>query len=167
MPGRSVIIRSRSDGVRPSAELKKSVEKAIRAALKHEKVSFPTEISLSYVTDERIKELNSEYRGIDRPTDVLSFPEYQDRGEAERDGAENRVPLGDIVISLERAEAQSREYGHSLTREACFLAVHSVLHLLGYDHERSEEEEREMFEKQETILSEAGFARETPESQNK
>ena len=159
-----VTIQSSSDGVRPSAELRKNVEKAIRAALKYEGVAFPVEISLTFVTDGRIRELNAEYRGIDRPTDVLSFPAFSDREEAERSCFGGRVPLGDIVISLEWAEAQAAEYGHSLTREACFLAVHSVLHLLGYDHERSEEEERLMFEKQDIILDLAGFPREATEN---
>ena len=115
-------------------------------------------------TYDNLKELNKETRNKDAVTDVLSFPML----EADEDGTliiydedivDDCVLLGDIVISAERAVDQSEEYGHSLIREICFLAVHSALHLLGYDHERSESEEKLQFEKQEEILSSLGITR--------
>ena len=106
------------------------------------------------VDDEEIHEMNRSYRGIDRPTDVLSFPT--------RDGDALLGPpdgfLGDIVISMDRAVQQAEEYGHSLKRELSFLAVHGTLHLLGYDH-MEEEEKRIMFEKQDAILLYMGVSR--------
>jgi probable rRNA maturation factor len=124
------------------------------------------EVALTFVDDARIRELNRDYRGIDRPTDVLSFALRDDGGEPDivfdelEDGAADPVSgmLGDIVISLERAKAQSEEYGHSLEREIGFLFVHGFLHLLGYDH-RTAEEEAVMFAKQEEILRLAGLSR--------
>ncbi|OUM95970.1 MAG: rRNA maturation RNase YbeY [Thermobacillus sp. ZCTH02-B1] len=124
------------------------------------------EVALTFVDDERIRELNREYRGIDRPTDVLSFALNEDGGEPDivfgdlSDDEDDPISgmLGDIVISLERAKAQSEAYGHSLEREIGFLFVHGFLHLLGYDHQ-TEEEERIMFAKQEEILRRAGLTR--------
>ena len=122
------------------------------------------EVALTFVDEERIRELNREYRGIDRPTDVLSFALNEDGGEPDivfdelEDGDPVSGMLGDIVISLERAKAQSEEYGHSLEREIGFLFVHGFLHLLGYDHQ-TEEEEKIMFGKQEEILRRAGLTR--------
>jgi probable rRNA maturation factor len=124
------------------------------------------DVALTFVDDARIHELNREYRGIDRPTDVLSFAMTEDGGEPDivfgelEDGETDPVSgmLGDIVISLERAKAQSEEYGHSLEREIGFLFVHGFLHLLGYDHE-TPEDEAVMFAKQEEILRRAGLTR--------
>jgi len=121
------------------------------------------EVVLTFVDDDQIQELNRTYRNMDQPTDVLSFP-LMDEGEEEIDisfSDMDEMPqemLGDLVISLERAEAQSKEYGHSLEREVGFLFVHGFLHLLGYDH-NDEEEEREMFSRQEDILQRAGLVR--------
>ena len=111
-----------------------------------------------------IREQNAALRGIDKPTDVLSFPllDINEEGKLElfgEDFAEGAVLLGDILISTEKAMQQATEYGHSLLRELCFLTVHSMLHLLGYDHERSKEEEVLMFQKQEEILSFLGITR--------
>ncbi len=125
------------------------------------------EVALTFTDDERIHELNREYRGIDRPTDVLSFAMQEDTDEEleivyevedESEPAPVTELLGDIIISVERAKAQSEEYGHSLEREIGFLFVHGFLHLLGYDHE-SEEEEAVMTAKQEAILQQAGLTR--------
>jgi len=141
------------------------------------------EVALTFVDDEAIRELNREYRGLDKPTDVLSFAmteigdgeleilypgedesgEYGDGGaeagdREDDDDAEYVEPLGDIVISVPRALEQSREYGHSAEREIGFLFVHGFLHLIGYDHQ-SEEDERIMFAKQEEILQKAGLTR--------
>lgn len=116
------------------------------------------EVSLSFVDDETIRELNREYRGIDRPTDVLSFPLVEEDAELVPEEADGHLMWGDIIISVPAARRQSEEYGHSLEREIGFLFVHGFLHLLGYDHD-TEENEREMFDLQEDILQRAGLKR--------
>ncbi|HUC93185.1 MAG TPA: rRNA maturation RNase YbeY [Paenibacillus sp.] len=125
------------------------------------------EVALTFTDDEEIHRLNREYRGIDRPTDVLSFAMQEETEaepeitfEVEDESEEDPLSglLGDIVISVERAKAQSEDYGHSLEREVGFLFVHGFLHLLGYDHE-SEAEEAEMTAKQEAVLQTAGLTR--------
>ncbi|MGO4788102.1 rRNA maturation RNase YbeY [Paenibacillus sp. 2KB_20] len=125
------------------------------------------EVDLTFVDDEQIHELNREYRGIDRPTDVLSFAmneitndELEIIYEIEEGEDLESVPdvLGDIIISVPRAKLQSEEYGHSLERELAFLFVHGFLHLLGYDHQ-DEASEAEMMGKQEAVLAEVGLTR--------
>ena len=145
-------------------ELIEKIRLSLETALKSEEFTDDAEISLTFTDNESIRELNLESRGKDSATDVLSFPmlEQDDDGTLiiyDEDVVDGYVLLGDIVISAERAVAQAEEYGHSLLREMCFLAVHSVLHLLGYDHERSAEEEKIQFEKQEEILSSIGITR--------
>ncbi|MDP4096982.1 rRNA maturation RNase YbeY [Paenibacillus sp. P96] len=125
------------------------------------------EVALTFVTDKQIHELNKQYRGIDRPTDVLSFAMNEgledemeivyELGEEEA-GPDLPEVLGDIIISVETAKAQSEEYGHSLEREIGFLFVHGFLHLLGYDHQ-DEASEAEMMGKQEAVLTEVGLTR--------
>jgi probable rRNA maturation factor len=135
-------------------------------------------VTLTLTDDEGIRELNRQYRGLDKTTDVLSFSllegddpdiHYDDEYEASEEGAEDWKDeekggdpfadlLGDIVISVPRAEAQAEDYGHSLERELGFLFVHGFLHLLGYDH-GDEGQEKEMFTKQEEVLKEAGLTR--------
>ena len=117
-------------------------------ALRYEKFDRSAEVSVTVVDNEAIREMNREHRKIDRATDVLSFPMFDE----DFDDGEDAI-LGDIVLSLEKAVEQSEAYGHSLKREVAFLTVHSVLHLLGYDHEEGKAEESEMFEKQEAILA--------------
>lgn len=153
-----IYITNSQDKVEVTRALSGLVRRAVGQALKYEKVSFDAELSVTFVDNEGIKEMNSEYRNIDRDTDVLSFPLYE-AGEIEESDGEN-TPLGDIVISLEKAESQAKEYGHSIEREVAFLTVHSVLHLLGYDHELSEDDEKEMFLKQEEILKKMKLCRE-------
>lgn len=140
-----------------------TITKAIEATLAYEEFDYDTEINLMFTDNDGIREINCEQRNIDRATDVLSFPmlEQEDGGIViyDEDFINGRVLLGDIVISLERAEEQAKEYGHSFSREIGFLAVHSVLHLLGYDHELGEAEEKEMFSKQEEILKNIGLTR--------
>ncbi len=123
------------------------IRRAVNATLKYEEFSCPCEVSVTFTDDEKIRELNKNYRNTDRPTDVLSFPLFDE----EFDDGES-VALGDVVLNLERAEKQAGEYGHSFERECAFLVVHSVLHLLGYDHETGDEDEKEMFFKQEEIM---------------
>lgn len=142
-----------------TAALRNTVKKAIVAALDYQEIDFPVEISLTFVDNEKIHQLNKEYRGKDAPTDVLSFPMFEN-GEIEYDDeSDEPCAIGDIVISLEKAVMQAEEYGHSLEREAAFLAVHSVLHLLGFDHEVSEEDDIYMKESAEEILSSIGLKR--------
>ena len=137
------------------------VKKAINAALAYESFGSPAEISVTFTDDETIRRLNADYRGKDRATDVLSFPIFDEDEDflPTTDDIGAPVPLGDIVISVERAKAQAEEYGHSFERELAFLAVHSTLHLLGYDHERSEAEDADQRRRQEDILSSSGQRR--------
>jgi probable rRNA maturation factor len=125
------------------------------------------EVTLSIVDDEEIHQLNRDYRGIDRPTDVLSFAMHEETDEEldiiyEVESEDEDIPLdgmlGDIIISAERAKLQSEEYGHSLERELGFLFVHGFLHLIGYDHQ-DEAAEAIMTEKQESVLRQAGLNR--------
>lgn len=115
------------------------------------------EVSVTYTDNERIREINRVHRANDRETDVLSFPMLDDDGFPLNPDTDCCM-LGDIVISLEKAAAQAKEYGHGFARELAFLTVHSMLHLLGYDH-MNEEEEAEMFGKQELILNSLGLTR--------
>lgn len=139
--------------------LTKLIEEAIRRTLRHERFRKNAELSVSFVDNEAIHELNLRFRGKDRATDVLSFPLWDADEGFQEDPAIGAVALGDIVISAERAREQAEEYGHSFAREVCFLAVHSTLHLLGYDHELGEEDEKYMNETQEEILSGMGLHR--------
>ncbi len=151
-----IFIRNEQKIIKVDAALRAIIKKAVNATLEYEEFGVPAEISVLLTDDEAIHELNLQYRDTDRPTDVLSFPTEDD----EEDGEDGSTVLGDIVISLERAKAQSEEYGHSFEREVAFLTVHSVLHLLGYDHEISEEDEKDMFRRQSEILESAGITRE-------
>ena len=144
------IFFSKSDGFAVSYELKCAVRAAILATLKYEGFPFDAEVSVSFADNEYIHGLNNEYRGMDKPTDVLSFPMYDDG--FPYDECQHGCTLGDIVISLEKAEEQANELGHDLIREVAFLAIHSTLHLLGYDHERSPEEDEEQCRRQREIL---------------
>lgn len=131
--------------------------KALRAAARAENLP-PADVAVTVVDNEQIHALNKEYRQVDRPTDVLSFPLWEPGEDWVISEEEETVPLGDIVISYPKAKEQAEEYGHSIERELGFLAVHGFLHLLGYDHETAEEE-KEMFQRQEEILQQAGLHR--------
>jgi probable rRNA maturation factor len=135
------------------------IEKLLNYAAEVENVQDGAEVSVTFVDNEKIREINRDYRGKDKPTDVISFAlEEMGDGEIEIVGAEMPPMLGDIIISVPKAREQAEEYGHSFMRELGFLAVHGFLHLLGYDHE-TEEEEKEMFSKQEQILETFGLKR--------
>lgn len=141
----------------------------IEATAEEENCPYEFEVNVTFTDNEGIRQINREFRELDMPTDVLSFPmvSYERPGDfsgLEQDSASNFHPetgellLGDIVISLERAREQAQEYGHSLQREICFLAAHSMLHLFGYDH--MEEQERIVMEqKQEKVLQSLGITR--------
>lgn len=138
-------------------KLKMLIRRAVNATLEYENVEEDCEVSITFCDDEKIRELNKKFRNIDKATDVLSFPLFDE------DGLDGFVPemecmLGDIVISLERARAQAEEFGHSYEREAAFLAVHSVLHLLGYDHETGEEDELDMRRRQSDVMKKIGLS---------
>ncbi len=140
------------------------IKRAVYSALKYEHMcmkEFPAEVSVSIVSDKQIHRLNRKYRGIDSSTDVLSFPLLEDGCPTpdDVDYDSGCIPLGDIVISIDHAIMQARDYGHSLRREIAFLCVHSVLHLLGYDHVTSDEDEQIMFDRQRDILETMGIAR--------
>ena len=130
---------------------KSVVRRAISETLEHESFPFDAEVSVTFCDNEYIRKLNSAYRGKDKPTDVLSFPLY-DNGDFTVSECISGAVLGDIVISLERAREQAEELGHGFLREVAFLAIHSTLHLLGYDHERSEADDEAQCRAQREII---------------
>ena len=145
--------------------LEEQFNKVICAALDAEDVPCECEVNVLVTDDAGIHSVNLDMRGVDRPTDVLSFPMFdlmpgEKPDEEDADPATGLVPLGDMVISLERAEAQAAEFGHSVEREVCYLTVHSVLHLLGYDHMDEGEMKVQMRGREEAILSALGITRE-------
>jgi probable rRNA maturation factor len=134
------------------------VRRCCHAVTEYEGFNDDFEVSVSFVDDETIHRLNLEHRSIDRSTDVLSFP-LGENGKYDINHETGAYLLGDIVIRLETACRQAEVYDHSLEREVGFLTVHSMLHLLGYDHEKSSLEERIMREKEEAILGNLGISR--------
>ncbi len=144
------------------------LRRVIRTALAAEGVDFPCEIDVLLTGDAGIHTINRDMRQVDRPTDVLSFPEFELRpgqlpGPEDADPGTGLVPLGDMVISMEHVAAQAKEYGHSNRRELAYLAVHSVLHLLGYDHLDEGPQKRQMRGREEAIMAELGLSREGAE----
>ena len=131
-----------------------TLKKVIDIALKEEKVENAY-FNIIFIDNEEIHKINKQYRNIDRETDVISFALEDDSTYPILDFR----MLGDIYISVDRIKSQAKDYGHSEVRETCFLAVHGLLHLLGYDHTKSEEDEKIMFEKQDIILNKAGVKR--------
>ena len=138
-------------------KLKMLVRHAVLASLEYEGFGADTELSVTFTDNEGIRAINAEYRGIDAPTDVLSFPLTDYEGVDFPVADEPCSSLGDIVISLERANEQAEQFGHSFEREVAFLTVHSMLHLLGYDHVNSDEEDAEMRRRQREILESMGL----------
>ena len=140
------------------------IRRTIRTALAAEGVTAPCEVDVLLTDDEGIHRINLDMRQVDRPTDVLSFPEFdlapgEHPGPEDADPGTGYVPLGDMVISLERVKAQAKEYGHANRRELAYLAVHSVLHLLGYDHLDEGPMKAQMREREEAIMSVLGLER--------
>ena len=140
------------------------IRKAIRTALAAEGVDFPCEVDVSVTNDEGIHQINLDMREVDRPTDVLSFPSFdltpgELPGGEDADPATGLVPLGDMVISLERVQSQAKEYGHSNRRELAYLTVHSILHLLGYDHLDEGPQKAQMRAREDAIMAELGIER--------
>ena len=139
-----------------SYALKMLIRRSVIAALDYEGYANDCEISVTLTDNAGIHAINKQFRNIDAPTDVLSFPlvEYENTEEPPADSVNM---LGDIIISLEKAEEQAHEFGHSFEREVSFLTVHSMLHLLGYDHVNSEEEEMDMRNRQSEIMKILGL----------
>ena len=142
-----------------TVEQQELVSKLLEFAATQEEVKEGSEVSITFVDNERIHEINKEYRQKDAPTDVISFAmEEMGEGEIEIKGSDEPVVLGDIIISIDRTKEQANEYGHSYERELGFLAVHGFLHLLGYDH-MNEDDERVMFSRQRELLEKYGLTR--------
>ena len=140
-----------------TAELEKLIYTAIIETLAMEEIEFDCSVSITYTDNVGIREYNRDYRDKDSVTDVLSFPMFDTETEEIYALDGTAAELGDIVLSLERANEQAEEFGHSFEREVAFLCVHSTLHLLGYDHELSDEEDALMREKQRTVMSALGL----------
>ncbi|NLL70568.1 MAG: rRNA maturation RNase YbeY [Epulopiscium sp.] len=149
--------------------MEEQIENIVKTSLEQEEYPLSTEVSITFVDNQEIHELNKQHRGIDNPTDVLSFPmlDFADQTKnidslvsfSECFNLDTKeLILGDIIISLEKAKEQSELYGHSLEREIGFLVAHSMFHLMGYDH-MTENEEKVMNEKQELILEKVGLVR--------
>lgn len=159
-----VWIDNEQDKLKFSPQLNEVIRQVIGTVLMQEEFIWDCEVSVLITDNENIRLLNAEHRGKDTPTDVLSFPmlDFGESGQIVGDVAQQSVGgmmLGDIVISLERAAEQADEYGHSLEREVGFLTAHSMLHLLGYDHETGETAREVMRQKEERALLELGLTR--------
>ncbi|WP_080874638.1 rRNA maturation RNase YbeY [Oceanobacillus timonensis] len=142
-----------------SDQHKELIEKLLTFAGKEENVASEAEISISFVDNEQIQVINRDYRGKDKPTDVISFAmQEMEEEELEIVGEGLPVVLGDIIISIDKAKEQAEEYNHSFERELAFLALHGFLHLLGYDHMNTEDEQK-MFQRQDDILGAFGIER--------
>ena len=162
MPKHEIIISADVPGV--DEGLRSFLRKVIRAALDAEGVETSCEVNILVTNDTGIHRVNLDMREVDAPTDVLSFPMFDlapgDKpSEADADLATGLVPLGDMCVSLERAKAQAKEYGHSNRRGLAYLAVHSVLHLLGYDHLDEGPMKARMRAREEAIMAELGLER--------
>lgn len=153
-----VYITNKQNTVKVPSGLRILIRRSCHAVLEFEKFEGPAEISVTFVDNAEIAELNAQYRDKPQPTDVLSFP-LGENGQYDRNPETGAALLGDIVISLERAMEQAKLYGHSLQREVAFLTVHSMFHLLGYDHEAGGLEAVRMREKEEAALIQLGLPR--------
>ena len=137
-------------------QMRKLMRNACNTVLKKEEFDADAEIDVSIVDDEQIKLINSQYRNIDASTDVLSFP-LGENGEYDINPESGALMLGDVVLSAEHAIAQAELFGHGVEREIAYLTVHSVLHLLGYDHVQNDDEKKTMRQKEENVMSALGL----------
>ena len=153
-----VLITNQQKKVKIPSGLRILIRRSCNAVLEFEGFEQPAEISVTFVDNAEIQTLNAQYRGKDMPTDVLSFPLGED-GKYDVDRDTGACLLGDIVISMEKAMEQAELYGHPLQREVAFLTVHSMLHLLGYDHEQGGLAAVKMREKEEAVLIQLGLPR--------
>ena len=153
-----VIIDNQQNVMKIPTGVRMLVRRCCKAVLANEGFTDSAEISVTFVDDEKIHELNKQYRNMDKSTDVLSFP-MGENGEYDVNLDTGAKVLGDIIVSIEHAYAQAEKYGHTLQREIGFLTVHSLLHLLGYDHENGGLEAVKMREKEEAVLTRVGLKR--------
>lgn len=153
-----VLISNRQKDVKIPSGIRLLIRRCCHAVLISEGFEGSAEVSVSFISNEEIASLNEQYRGKNVPTDVLSFPMGED-GEWDRNEATGAFILGDIVISAEKAFEQASSYGHTIQREIGFLTVHSMFHLLGYDHEEGGLAARQMREKEEAVLVQIGLSR--------
>ncbi|MDD6278904.1 MAG: rRNA maturation RNase YbeY [Ruminococcus sp.] len=154
-----VYVKNNQSEVKVPVGIRLLIRRCCQAVLITEKYGKDAEVSVSFVSNSEIRKLNKVYRNKDSVTDVLSFPLTGSDGTVEINQETGAVLLGDVVISLETAVKQAQNYGHSLEREIGFLTVHSMLHLLGYDHETSQLDQRIMREKEESVLEKLGISR--------
>ncbi len=153
-----IYFENQQDKLPITYKLKMLIREAVETTLDFEDYRNLCEVSVTFTDNEGIRELNNKFRQIDRPTDVLSFPLFDFDGESDEPPVDDIMNmLGDIVISLERAQEQAEEFGHSFEREVAFLCVHSMLHLLGYDHETGEEDDKNMRARQSEIMNIMGL----------
>ena len=158
----TIYFENGQDKIPVSYKLKILIRRAVEATLDFEQFGNDCEVSVTFTDNAQIKELNAQFRNINRETDVLSFPLFDYDGESEEPPVDELTGmLGDVVLSLEQAQKQAKEFGHSFEREAAFLTVHSMLHLLGYDHETGEEDEADMRRRQTAILERMGLSVDT------
>ena len=151
---RMIYFNNDQDKLPVTYKLKMLTRRAVETVIEHEQYNNSCEVSITYTDNEQIHALNLQYRQVDRPTDVLSFPMMDFSGESDEPVADEPVvSLGDIVLSLEKAAEQAAEYGHSFEREVAFLTVHSMLHLLGYDHLDEGAEKAKMRAREEEIMA--------------
>ena len=143
-------------------KMKMLVRASVLATLAYEGYKPECELSVTFTDNDGIQAVNKQYRNIDKATDVLSFPLTDFEGGEEPPADEPTVSLGDVIISLERAKEQAEEFGHSFEREVAFLTVHSTLHLLGYDHELSDEDDADMRARQNDIMERLGLSKGAP-----
>lgn len=154
----TVYYENEQNAIPVTYKLKMLIRRAITETLAFEQYNNDVEVSVTLTDNENIQDLNLRFRGIDAPTDVLSFPLFDFEGETDEPPVDEiQNMLGDIVLNLERTRAQAEEYGHSFEREAAFLTVHSMLHLLGYDHETGEDDEADMRARQRAIMERMGL----------
>ena len=155
----TVYYENEQNAIPVTYKLKMLIRRAIEETLAYEQYGNDVEVSVTLTDSEGIQDLNLRFRGIDAPTDVLSFPLFDFEGETDEPPVDEiQNMLGDIVLNLERTQAQAEEYGHSFEREAAFLTVHSMLHLLGYDHETGDEDEADMRARQRDIMERMGLS---------
>ncbi|MBU3098477.1 MULTISPECIES: rRNA maturation RNase YbeY [Clostridium] len=165
-----ILIDNRQNKIEVTKELETVIKDVIEYTLCEEKLSIDNEVSVIFIDNEEIKEINKKYRGIDKITDVLSFPMlnypenkvfkevYINYKFDQSDLYDEKLVIGDVALSLERAKLQSEEFGHSFIRECAYLTVHSILHLLGYDH-MEEDQKNIMRKREEEILNKFSLSR--------
>ncbi len=158
MPKVKVIIQNHQNAVPIPTGMRMLIRRSCAAVLNNQHFNSDAEVVVTFVSDDEIHQLNSQFRNIDKSTDVLSFP-LGENGEYDLNPETNALQLGDIVISVEHAVRQSEEYGHSFEREMSYLTVHSMLHLLGFDHVNGGIEAAEMRETEEAVMTVLGLKR--------